>query len=338
MLKTRERIELFLVNVTVIEGRHFPKKYKYSAVHVRVGNKKKCTPICFTSESPYFNEFYVFEFSTTMEQFLDTSITLTAFRPRRRLLSRKIIGYVTLDAATVWSAEDHQFYHKWAILLPPVKDVKMAVRGFLKVDIAIIRKGEKFKIPIIDIQSTDEIEGNFLQTHSYTAERLRANYTFIVYYGIAFGKGKYSDLKYTVETERDLPKIYVEILFAGRKGRTSTIKGNSNPVWNESIVIPEYFPPLCQRIRINVFNRDKYSRTLISSRIVDLSLICNYDEPGFLPTFGPTFFHFYVKRNKNETYVGKILIAFYTNLPLNESDVVKHVEVKKTSGIREVSL
>jgi hypothetical protein len=54
---------------------------------------------------------------------------------------------------------DHQFYHKWAVLLNH-KDTTTGARGFLKCDVSIIGRGEAAKVH--DPQETredDDIEG-----------------------------------------------------------------------------------------------------------------------------------------------------------------------------------
>jgi hypothetical protein len=54
---------------------------------------------------------------------------------------------------------DHQFYHKWALLLDP-NYKKNDVRGFLKCDVTVIGKGEKIKVhKPVGCKDEDNIEG-----------------------------------------------------------------------------------------------------------------------------------------------------------------------------------
>ena len=73
---------------------------------------------------------------------------------------------------------------------------------------------------------------------------------------------------------RDLVDPYVQVSFAGLtarqiviidhritnsltfQGRTTVQKNSYNPVWNEQIVFTEMFPPLCQRIKIQLKESD----------------------------------------------------------------------------------
>lgn len=82
-------------------------------------------------------------------------------------------------------------------------------------------------------------------------------------------------------------------LFIGLQGKTSVRKHSYAPIWNEQIVFTEMFPPLCQRIKIQLCDNDPVHATVIGTHFVDLKQISNDGEKGFLPTFGPAFIHLY---------------------------------------------
>lgn len=46
----------YVVNITIIEGRHFAWPNMDSAVLVRVDNQKRCTKAVLSTDCPYFNE------------------------------------------------------------------------------------------------------------------------------------------------------------------------------------------------------------------------------------------------------------------------------------------
>lgn len=77
------------------------------------------------------------------------------------------------------------------------------------------------------------------------------------------------------------------------QGKTSVKRHSYAPVWNEQIVFTEMFPPLCQRIKIQLCDNDPVHATVIGTHFVDLKQISNDGEKGFLPTFGPAFIHLY---------------------------------------------
>ena len=63
------------------------------------------------------------------------------------------------------------------------------------------------------------------------------------------------------------------------QGRTSTQKSTAEPVWNEQIVFKEMFPPLCQRLKIQVIDEGSMNDVAIGTHYIDLRRISN-DQDG----------------------------------------------------------
>ena len=73
-----------------------------------------------------------------------------------------------------------------------------------------------------------------------------------------------SNLKHAFGAQtRDLVNPYVQVSFAGLTGRTSVKRNSYNPIWNEQIVFTEMFPPLCQRIKIQLKESDTVRNYII---------------------------------------------------------------------------
>ena len=64
------------------------------------------------------------------------------------------------------------------------------------------------------------------------------------------------------------------------QGRTSVKKNSYTPVWNEQIVFTEMFPPLCQRIKIQLKESDAVGDAVIGTHFLDLSSISNDGDKG----------------------------------------------------------
>ena len=58
---------------------------------------------------------------------------------------------INLILCLVFSISDHQFYHKWAMLMDP-EDMSGGVKGYLKCDIAVIGKGDSVKVRILIVR------------------------------------------------------------------------------------------------------------------------------------------------------------------------------------------
>ncbi|KAG5867324.1 hypothetical protein JTB14_030899 [Gonioctena quinquepunctata] len=59
------------------QGRHYALLNMDSAVIVAIGNKKKSTPIQKNTDSPFYNEYFVFEFFETFSDVIGKQITIT---------------------------------------------------------------------------------------------------------------------------------------------------------------------------------------------------------------------------------------------------------------------
>ncbi|KAJ8383946.1 hypothetical protein AAFF_G00213150, partial [Aldrovandia affinis] len=94
---------------------------------------------------------------------------------------------------------------------------------------------------------------------------------------------------------KDLIDPYVVVSFFCQMGRTSTQKGTADPVWNEQIVFKEMFPPLCQRVKIQVWDEGSMNDVAVGTHYIDLRRIANEQDgdKGFLPTFGPAWINLY---------------------------------------------
>lgn len=75
------------------------------------------------------------------------------------------------------------------------------------------------------------------------------------------------------------------------QGKTSVKKHCYSPVWNEQILFYEMFPPLCQRIKIQLRDNDPVNNNVIGTHFIDLKEISNDGEKGRLnpsPYFSPS--------------------------------------------------
>jgi len=63
------------------------------------------------------------------------------------------------------------------------------------------------------------------------------------------------------------------------QGKTSVKRHSYAPVWNEQVVFTEMFPPLCQRIKIQLRDNDTVN-TVIGTHFIDLKTISNDGDKG----------------------------------------------------------
>ena len=92
------------------------------------------------------------------------------------------------------------------------------------------------------------------------------------------------------------------------QGKTSVKKNSYAPVWNEQLVFTEMFPPLCQRIKIQLRESDTVGDTVIGTHFLDLSSISNDGDKG---TILIQFIIMGIKYVPFILYSGKIVPHFY---------------------------
>ncbi|XP_019498975.1 PREDICTED: fer-1-like protein 6 [Hipposideros armiger] len=98
-----------------------------------------------------------------------------------------------------------------------------------------------------------------------------------------------------VGDSKDLVDPFVEVSFAGQMGRTTVQKSCADPTWHEQVVFKEMFPPLCRRVKIQVWDEGSMNDVELATHFIDLKKISNEQEgdKGFLPTFGPAWINLY---------------------------------------------
>ncbi|XP_056017603.1 otoferlin-like isoform X2 [Ostrea edulis] len=323
----------FQVCITVIEARQLAGLNMDPVVCVQVGDQKKYTSVKESTNCPYYSEYFVFDFHMAPAMLFDKIVTLTVLHSRNFLRAGTIVGFFKIDVATIYLQNDHQFYHKWAMLTDP-DDINGGVKGYLKCDIAVVGKGDSIKVPPRMEQDDDDIEGNLLLPDGVPADRQRAKFCINVYKAEGLPKmntGIMANVKRAFTGEsKDLVDPYVNVSFAGHQGRTTVKKGCYEPEWNEQIIFTEMFPPLCRRLQIQLRDKDKVNDDVIGTHYIDIAKISNEGEKGFLPTYGPCWVNLYGSTrqysllNENQhlndglgegvSYRGRMLISLRTEV------------------------
>ncbi|KAG5335930.1 OTOF protein, partial [Acromyrmex charruanus] len=342
--KFRPKFSIYQVCVTILEARHLPQNANPLVV-VKVGNRKRRTVLREKTDNPIYNEYFVFDFTCSLDNLLNTRITIAVYL--RNFVRLKFHGNTSFEVATVWEQPDRQYYHKWAVLTDP-KDLTAGPKGYVKCNILVNVKDEKVKVHP-EILDEDDIEGNLLLPigGEKLPFRQRARYVFIVYR--ADGLPDMSSLCRKTDFENINP--YVQISFAGMKGTTSEAWQTYCPKFYEAIIFKEMFPVFCHRVRITIKHRIDSCRTCtVAVHILDTTKISNSGEYGFLPTYGPSFIHFYgsgsVEKNgcsgkcltAMPLYRGRVLLSLKTEMDDLEASPGIGVETIPASPIIEKSL
>uniref|UniRef100_A0A8C4LYA0 Otoferlin n=1 Tax=Equus asinus asinus TaxID=83772 RepID=A0A8C4LYA0_EQUAS len=285
-----QRTKTPIVSITVIEARQLVGLNMDPVVCVEVGDDKKYTSMKESTNCPYYNE---------------VSVPLTGaggsarkvIHSKNLLRSGTLVGSFKMDVGTVYAQPEHQFHHKWAILSDP-DDISAGLKGYVKCDVAVVGKGDNIKTPHkANETDEDDIEGNLLLPEGVPPERQWARFYVKIYRAEGLPRMNTSLManvkKAFIGENKDLVDPYVQVFFAGQKGKTSVQKSSYEPLWNEQVVFTDLFPPLCKRMKVQIRDSDKVNDVAIGTHFIDLRKISNDGDKGFLPTLGPAWVNMY---------------------------------------------
>ncbi|RWS24122.1 Otoferlin-like protein, partial [Leptotrombidium deliense] len=340
LMPSQQKAEFYQVAITVIEAQELPGTNLDPFIVIQLDNEKRHTNVKESTSTPYYNEYFAFDFNMQQNLLFDKIITISAYHSRNILRSDKLIGSFKFDIGSIFKQPDHQFYHKWAVLTQP-DDLYSPIKGFVKCDIAVIGKG--YNVLTSSARDADEdtdpnIVENLMLPPAVSAERPVAKYTINIFRADGlprFSSGLLTSMKKKLSSvKKELINPYVIVSFAGLTAKTSVRKRTRNPVWNEKITFYELFPPLFQRIKLEIRDNQTGTDSRICTHYLSISSISNEGSEGFLPTFGPSFLHFYgsmlgydetgkVKESGGDgiCYRGRLLLSVSTDI-LEENEQI----------------
>ncbi|XP_061731426.1 fer-1-like protein 4 isoform X1 [Nerophis ophidion] len=290
------RVQSFQVNVHILEAQKLAGVNINPAVFIRVGEQKKHTATQKSTNFPFYNEDFQFEFQETPDILFDKVIEIKVFHRRTLAFLVTHIGTFKIDIATVFSQPGHRFYEKWAPLTDPA-DTRSGVKGYVKATVSVLVKGEALGagLPPATPTGSEDLEKNLMLPRGIPSERPWARFRVRIYKaeglptmdsGLMAKMSKVTDRTVFIDP-------YVQVTFSGQQGETSVSSATSCPVWNEEISFIEQFPPLAQRIRVQILDDAKTGDIALATHFLDLKQISDPTRNGFNPTFGPCWVNLY---------------------------------------------
>uniref|UniRef100_A0A8C7E6K3 C2 domain-containing protein n=1 Tax=Naja naja TaxID=35670 RepID=A0A8C7E6K3_NAJNA len=285
-----------LIAITIIEARQLIGENIDPVVIIEIGDEKKQTTVKEGTNTPFYNEYFLFDFTGPQVHLFDKIINISVMH--NKLLKSVLIGSFKVDLGTVYNEPGHQFSDKWAVLTNPA-DIKTGVKGYLKCDISVAGKGDTIQATQKGSDAEEQIQKNLLIPKGFPSERPWARFYVRIYKAKELPKvnsGIMANVtKAFVGDSKDLVDPFVVVMFAGQRGRTTVQKNCADPVWHEQVVFKEMFPPLCRRLKIQVWDEGSMNDVALATHMIDLKKISNEQDgdKGFLPTFGPAWINLY---------------------------------------------
>ncbi|NWW15204.1 FR1L4 protein, partial [Falcunculus frontatus] len=318
----------FQVGITVIEAQKLVGVNINPFVVVKVGEEKRHTATQKSTNCPFYNEYFLFDFYEPRDILFHRLIEISVFHSKKIPFLATCIGTFKMDVETVYSQPDHRFFHKWAVISDPT-DTQAGVKGFVKCNISVSARGDIVGfLPTYSRNQDEDIERNLLLPKRVPAERPWGRVCIKLYRaeGLpSMSAGIMGGISKIIGERRVFIDPYVQVSFCGQQGETSVETNTTEPEWNEQISFIEMFPPLSRKIKVQVLDDANVGDVAVATHYTDLQEISDPDRNGFKPTFGPAWVNLYgspqnsalrdVHKDLNEGigegifYRGRILMA-----------------------------
>ncbi|NWV07916.1 FR1L4 protein, partial [Ptilonorhynchus violaceus] len=318
----------FQVGINVIEAQKLVGVNINPFVVVKVGEEKRHTATQKSTNCPFYNEYFLFEFYEPRDILFHRLIEISVFHSKKIPFLGTCIGTFKMDVETVYSQPDHRFFQKWAVISDPM-DTQAGVKGFVKCNISVSARGDAMGfLPTSSSSRDEDIERNLLLPKRIPAERPWARVCIKLYRaeGLpSMNAGIMGGFSKIIGEKKVFIDPYVRVSFCGQQGETSVETSTTEPEWNEQISFIEMFPPLSRKIKVQVLDDANVCDVAIATHYIDLQEISDPDRNGFNPTFGPAWVNLYgspqnsalqdIHRDLNEGmgegifYRGRILMA-----------------------------
>ncbi|CAF1117580.1 unnamed protein product [Adineta ricciae] len=344
------------IMVHVIQGRDFSGLDINPYVCVQIDDQKRYTGVHRCSNSPFFGDFFTFDFSLPATQMMEKVIYFKVHHAKAfvsTFADTKAKSIFKVDVATVYNEKDRAFERKWAQLIDP--DSIQTICGHLLLSVAISERGVSSKNILGEITQGDD--------------ELKPSKTFIP---SAMPRNQFPvQLKLTFFTAGELPEMmtdfltavskkflrsdywepvdpYIEVTYNAIQATTNHRNGTS-PVWSEALYLIGQFPPLVRTIKVALKDHAAIQQDrVISTFLIDLFAISESNpSTGFLPTFGPTWVFLYGSpreysiskehdglgegMGEGVCYKGRLLMSIECH-PVS-GDNVANVNVQKETGV-----
>ncbi|CAH8649333.1 unnamed protein product [Heterobilharzia americana] len=292
----------FQLGITVVEARKLVGTNINPMITVTVGKTVQKTVIKYSTNCPFYDNYFAFDFTRPKISILTEVIRIRAFNmrshPLARLLPGKLVGEFVTDVQTVYNERDHSVQNKWAVLIDP-KDPWKGPTGYVKVDMHVVEEGQQVKRIRREKADQDEIIEDLLllpRQVGMPQKRIMLSMKVSIYQAedLPPMNTEISDRIRKAFVGENTPNVdsYVEVSYAGHTAKTKTERYNYNPIWNETIEFCDYFPSFTRSIRINVRNGGLKGE-LIATRLIDIrDIMCHVAGRNF-PHFGPSWINLY---------------------------------------------
>ncbi|KTF74527.1 hypothetical protein cypCar_00027165 [Cyprinus carpio] len=209
------------VNVNVIEAQKLVGVNINPAVYVTIGDEKKHTATQKSTNCPFYNENFMFEFQETQDVLFDKVIEISVVHKKILAFLMTHIGTFKIDISTVYQQPDHRFYQKWAPLTDP-KDTRSGIKGYVKCTVSVVMKGDPMGMVSLAPAGSqnDDIEKNLLLPKRMPSERPWAKFVLKIFRAEGLPSMNSGFMGKIMRDKKVFLDPYVQVTFAGQQNFT----------------------------------------------------------------------------------------------------------------------
>lgn len=336
----------FQVRVRVIEGRQLAGANISPVVRVTIDNQTRQTKVIKSTNKPFYDEVFFFNFNVTPHKLFDSQALFEVFNSKR-LRANAMVGSFLCDVGFFYDEPSHAVIRKWILLSDP-EDKMAGAKGYLKVTVMILGPGDEAPTVTVsaDQDDLDDIEDNLIQPPGmmlrpavFSLRIFRAE--DIPQMDSAVGEQMKKAL--LGGEMKELVDPYLQFSFAGKDGRTNTHENCDHPEFNQEIHVAFQFPTMCEKLKLQLWDWDKLtSDECVGTHYIPMSAISGQGEEGYLPCFGPSFVNFYgstreysalpdeyvdlnLGMGEGVAYRGRVLVQLNTKLDTQPEKLVEDI-------------
>ncbi|CAF1313663.1 unnamed protein product [Adineta steineri] len=290
------------IMIHIIQARELPGLDLNPYICIEIDEEKKYSNRHQSSNSPYFGEFFTFDFNLPASQVMQKVIFFKVHHAQKfisKFTDTKPVAVFRIDVSTVYNEKEHAFERKWAQLINP-ENIESHC-GYLLVSIAVTERGAPSRNVLGEgVEDDDEYKPSKALIPAAMPHPLFPVEIKITFFTAAELPEMMTDFLASVSKKVLQPEgwepvdPYVEVQYNTMRAVTSHHNGTT-PVWSEAFHLIGRFPPLIRTIKISLKDHASVRRDrVISSFSMDLFSISETNlQAGFLPTLGPTWMFLY---------------------------------------------
>lgn len=179
------KLQNFLICASIHKARDLKILNADTFIVTTFNNTSKRTSVSENSDSPVFNEYFVFDVNMRLTDLLKKNITFVLYHKTGCARRNVPQGELIIDCLMIWNELNHRVYKKWGILSSVANDNNASDEavGYLQIDLMIVSKYEKPSGGIVEGCDYDDIEENMLVPNSLEMKRLKVKYNVKIYNG-----------------------------------------------------------------------------------------------------------------------------------------------------------